>query len=204
MNINEIDFKNLHKQSKAIQLSIALLIGISVVVLGYFYAFSDQIDEYNAATEKEIQLKESFEQKSTLAANLNNLKEELVLIEESIATLLKQLPTDAQIPNLIQEMYQAATKNGLTMSEVTPQKPVDEGQIQKLPFSISLSGSHEQLANFAQDIGKMSRIVTLSNLSIKNADSKNNGNQFTLSALANTYKATDPQSQDADVPSTAQ
>lgn len=198
ININEIDLKNLHNQSKAVQLAIALLISIAIVVFGYFYMFSDQIDEYNAATEKEAQLKETFEQKSALAANLGNLKEELVLIEQTIAVLLKQLPTDAQIPNLIQEMHQAATKNGLIMNNVTPQKPVNEGQIQRLPFTISVSGSHDQIANFSRDIGRISRIVVLSNISIKNADNNKDGNKLTLSALANTYKATDPQSSNSD------
>lgn len=191
MNINEIDVNTLYKQSKPVQFVLAGICAVLIVVLGYFLAFSDQIDEYKAATEKEEQLKDTFTQKSGLAANLKNLKEELVLIEESIGVLLKQLPTDAQIPNLIQEMHQAAAKNGLVMTDVTTQNVVNEGAIQRLPFTISVTGTHDQIANFARDIGRVSRIVTLSNLSIKNTDNK--GDKLTLSALANTYKAADAQ-----------
>lgn len=192
MNLNEIDFKQLHLQSKGIQLACALVLAVIIIGLGYALLFNDQYTEYKAAQEKEIKLKEDFSKKSVQAANLPNLKEELRLIEETINDLLKQLPTDAQIPSLIQEMHQAAANNGLTMNNVTPQPPVNDGQIQRLPFSISLTGSHAQIANFTRDLGRVSRIVTLSDMSLKNADNKDeSGNKLTFSALANTYKALD-------------
>lgn len=192
MNLNEIDFKNLHLQSKGIQFGCALLLAALIVGVGYFAFFSTQIDTYKAAEEKETQLKDDFSKKSVLAANLPNLEQELVLLEESINDLLKQLPTDAQIPNLIQEMHQAAAKNGLTMNNVIPQPPVNDGQIQRLPFQIETTGSHKDIVNFTRDLGRMSRIVTLSHMSVKNADNNDlTGNKLTFSAFANTYKAID-------------
>lgn len=188
----KLDIKTLHLQSKAIQFAFASLLAILIIVLGYFLFYSEQIDEYKAAQEKEVSLKEDFSNKSIRAANLPNLKEELQLIEASINDLLKQLPTDAQIPSLIQEMHQAAAKNGLTMNNVNPQPVVNDGQIQRLPFAISVTGSHDQIVNFTRDIGKMSRIVTLSDMDIKNADQKDtSGNKLIFAALANTYKALD-------------
>lgn len=192
MNLNEIDFKQLHLQSKGIQFACALILAAIIIGIGYLLLFSDQYNEYKAAQEKEVTLKEDFSKKSVLAANLPNLKEELRLIEETINDLLKQLPTDAQIPSLIQEMHQAAANNGLTMNNVTPQPPVNDGQIQRLPFAISLTGSHSQILNFTRDLGRVSRIVTLSDMELKNADTNDqSGNKLTFSALANTYKALD-------------
>lgn len=195
MNLNEIDFKQLHLQSKGIQFACALILALIIVGIGYLLLFNDQYSEYKTAQEKEVSLKDDFSKKSVLAANLPNLKEELKLIEETINDLLKQLPTDAQIPSLIQEMHQAAANNGLTMNNVTPQPPVDDGQIQRLPFAISLTGSHSQILNFTRDLGRVSRIVTLSDMSLKNADTNDqSGNKLTFSALANTYKALDASS----------
>ncbi|XXQ68795.1 type 4a pilus biogenesis protein PilO [Neisseriaceae bacterium B1] len=192
MNLNEIDFKKLHLQSKGIQFACALILSIIIIGIGYLLLFNDQYTEYQSLKEKEVALKEDFSKKSILAANLPNLKEELRLIEETINDLLKQLPTDAQIPSLIQEMHQAAANNGLTMNNVTPQPPINDSQIQRLPFSISLTGNHTQIANFTRDLGRVSRIVTLSDISLKNAESNDlTGNKLTFSALANTYKALD-------------
>ena len=72
------------------------------------------------AKEKEVSLKETFRQKSIQAANLNNLKLELEALRASFDQLLKQLPTDKEIPNLIQELNQAASKNGLQLSGLSP------------------------------------------------------------------------------------
>lgn len=194
MNINEIDFKNIHLQSKGIQFLCAFLLALLILGVSYFLLFNTQIEEYKAAQEKEEQLKEDFTSKSILAANLENLEKELVLIEQSINDLLKQLPTDAQIPSLIQEMHQAAAKNGLTMSNVIPQATVVDGQIERLPFAIATTGSHEQIINFTRDLGRMSRIVTLSSISVKKVDTDKKdveSGKLTFSALANTYKAID-------------
>ena len=116
MNLNEIDFQKLHLQSKSVQLLVASMLAIVLVVAGYFLVFQSQWTEYQEALEKEETLKKDYESKSIRAANLENLKQELVLIEDSIQILLKQLPTNAEIPALIQELHQAAAKNNLTMT----------------------------------------------------------------------------------------
>lgn len=190
MNLNQIDINNLHQQNKGVQLVAAILLAFAILILGYFLLFRGQIEEYQTAQAKEETLRTEFSNKSRQVAGLENLKEELRLIEESTNVLLKQLPTDAQIPSLIQEMHQAAAKNGLTMNNVNPQPAVNDGQIQRLPFAISLTGTHKQIINFTRDIGRMSRIVTLSDLSLRNADDKTlSGSKLTFAALANTYKA---------------
>ncbi|MBQ9601833.1 MAG: type 4a pilus biogenesis protein PilO [Neisseriaceae bacterium] len=192
MKSSSLDINKLYLQSKGVQLVIAAVLAVLILVLGYFILFQSQIEEYQAAQEKEDSLKSEYTSKAQMAASLENLKQELTLIEESTNVLLKQLPTDAQIPSLIQEMHQAAAKNGLTMNNVTPQAVVKDEQIQRLPFAISVTGTHEQIINFARDMGRMSRIVTLSDLSLKNVDTKSaTGSKLTFDALANTYKALD-------------
>lgn len=193
-----IDVNKLHMQNKAVQLLIALGLAVFLVAIGYFAVFQSQWDEFQVARNEEEQLKQQFTSKSIEAASLDNLKEELRLIKESITILLKQLPTSAEVPTLLQELHQAAAKNNLTMSTFTAKPSVTEGVVERLPFSMSLSGSHEQIAKFARDVGRMSRIVTLSNIELSSSDfAKNSGTAtkengtLTFSALANTYKAMD-------------
>ena len=194
MNLNEIDINKLHLQSKPVQLLLALIVAVFLVVLGYFAFFQAQWEEYQSAVNTETKLKEEFSSKVAKAANLENLKEELVMIEDSIQVLLKQLPTNTEIPSLIQELHQAAAKNGLTLSKVVPQRTVVESPIERIPFIISVTGSYDQLAQFTRDIGKMSRIVTLTNIDLSN-DTKQQGKgdsgKLLLTAMANTYKALD-------------
>ena len=112
------DVNKLHLQPKPVQLLLAIVLAAALVG-GYVALFQSQLEELTAAQEKEEQLKQEFTEKSIRAASLDNLKLELQQIQESTRVLLKQLPTSAEIPTLIQELHQAAAKNGLTMSLVT-------------------------------------------------------------------------------------
>ena len=191
MRLNSIEFNKLHLQNKPVQVLIALCLTAVILVAAYFAVFQGQWDEYKTKQDEEETLKTEYTAKSIRAANLENLEKELVLIEESIDVLLKQLPTEAEIPGLIQEMHQAAAKNNLTMSNVTPGQIVIEKPIERLPIAISVTGSYEQIAQFVRDIGKMSRIVTLANINLSSVDksAKDDGSKLTFTATANTYKA---------------
>lgn len=193
MNLNEIDVKKLYLQNVLVQIFIAICLAIILVVVGYFLVFQGQWESYQSNVSKEVELKKEYEKKSIQAANLDNLKQELVDLEDSISVLLKQLPTTAEVPTLLQELHQAAAKNGLTMSSVIQRPPVAEKPIERLPFSISLVGRYEQIAQFARDVGQMSRIVTLSNITFEipnnSGKDKENAGKLMFSAVANTYKA---------------
>ena len=186
MASKDLDFKNLHELNNPLKYGLACLLIIIILGLGYLFFFKEQLAELDVAKEKEVSLKETFRQKSIQAANLNNLKLELEALRASFDQLLKQLPTDKEIPNLIQELNQAASKNGLQLSGLFPLEPINDGAIQRLPYNLSISGQYDQVAKFARDIGELSRIITLSQLNIKKDDKTG---LITLDAIANTYKA---------------
>lgn len=186
MASKDLDFKNLHELNDPLKYGLACLLIIIILGLGYLFFFNEQLVELDVAKEKEVSLKETFRQKSIQAANLNNLKLELEALRASFDQLLKQLPTDKEIPNLIQELNQAASKNGLQLSGLSPLEPINDGAIQRLPYNLSISGQYDQVAKFARDIGELSRIITLSQLNIKKDDKTG---LITLDAIANTYKA---------------
>ena len=186
MASKDLDFKNLHELNNPLKYGLACLLIITILGLGYLFFFKEQLAELDVAKEKEVSLKETFRQKSIQAANLNNLKLELEALRASFDQLLKQLPTDKEIPNLIQELNQAASKNGLQLSGLFPLEPINDGAIQRLPYNLSISGQYDQVAKFTRDIGELSRIITLSQLNIKKDDKTG---LITLEAVANTYKA---------------
>ncbi|MBF0803499.1 MULTISPECIES: type 4a pilus biogenesis protein PilO [unclassified Neisseria] len=186
-SLKNLDIKTLHLLNMPSKLALAGLVVAGVLVLGYVALFRSQLEALDAASAKEIELKETYTKKSIEAANLDNLKAELDAIRSSFNVLLKQLPTDAEIPNLIQELHQAGATNGLRMDSVAPGASVNDGPIQILPYEIAITGKYSQISQFARDVGTLSRIITLESLKISNKDDKSN--LLTLSATANTYKA---------------
>ncbi|QMT39546.1 type 4a pilus biogenesis protein PilO [Neisseria shayeganii] len=185
-----IDLNTLYKQGKATQIGVAALIILITLGIGYIAIFKDQWSEIETLQGQEEQLKQDYANKAAQAANLPVLEEELKQIRTAFNVLLKQLPTDAEIPNLIQELHQAGAKNSMRMNSVKPLQPINDDSVQQLPHEISISGSYEQIAQFTRDVGRLSRIVTLDKITLSPANEKDeNTGMLTLSANANTYKA---------------
>lgn len=156
-----LDLNNLHLLNLPARLFIALLAVAAVLGLGYAGLFKSQMESLEEYEAKETELKNTYKQKSIDAASLNNLRDELASIRSAFDIMLKQLPTDAEIPNLVQELHQAGSSNGLRLDSVMPQPPVDDGPIKRLPYSISITGNYEQISQFTRDVGSLSRIITL-------------------------------------------
>lgn len=183
-----LDFNDLYRKPASIKLLVFLFIAALILALAYFFFFSKQLEERKSLAEEEQKLRTTFSQKARDAANLAILEEELERLNSSFQILLKQLPTEAEVPNLIQELYQAASTNSLRLNEVTPKPPVADGEyVEILPYSINTQGDNNQLSKFAKDVGGLSRIVVLSGLNIT---ATKDGKNLDLKASANTYKAT--------------
>ncbi|HGG9620122.1 TPA: type 4a pilus biogenesis protein PilO [Neisseria meningitidis] len=189
-----LDLNNLHLLNLPARLFIALLAVAAVLGLGYAGLFKSQMESLEEYEAKETELKNTYKQKSIDAASLNNLRDELASIRSAFDIMLKQLPTDTEIPNLVQELHQAGSSNGLRLDSVMPQPPVDDGPIKRLPYSISITGNYEQISQFTRDVGSLSRIITLESLKIAQSP-ENGGNPdgkssiLNLSAIVTTYQA---------------
>ena len=95
--LNEIDIQSLHLLGAPVKALLACAVVAAVLALSYFALFRDQLGQLESAKEQETTLKQTYTDKSTQAANLNTLKDELTAIRSSFNVLLKQLPTDAEI-----------------------------------------------------------------------------------------------------------
>ena len=193
-SMKNLDFNNLYLLNLPSKLFIVLIIIAAMLGLGYIGLFKNQIESLEEYEAKEVELKNTYKQKSIDAASLNNLRDELAAIRSAFNIMLKQLPTDAEIPNLVQELHQAGSSNGLRLDSVMPHPPVDDGPIKRLPYSISITGNYDQISKFTRDVGSLSRIITLESLKIvqsaENGDNSDGKSSIlNLSAIATTYKA---------------
>lgn len=186
MNLN-IDPKNLYLAPLPVKLVLGIIIMVLVLVVGYFFSFQEQIQTHKDKQNQEEQLKDTYKKKAVLAANLPILKKEMEELEKAFQLLVKQLPTEKEVPNIIQQLHSAATTNGLTIKMMRPEGAVPDGNIVRLPYRISTVGTYDQLFTFCKDVGSLSRIIVLDQLKITPQNAK--PGQLTFDAVANTYMA---------------
>jgi type IV pilus assembly protein PilO len=182
------DIANWPLAGQAIALAALSLL---LIFLGYYFVLSDQWDKLKASQAQEEQLKQTYLDKRRQVVNKAALEEQLKEIKKSFGTLIKQLPTKSQMDSLLSEINQAGTGRGLQVDLFKPGMETKTGEMAELPIDLKLTGTYEQLANFASDVGQLSRIVTLGNIVLNPIGDK--GDRLTMQAVAKTYRALEPQ-----------
>ena len=109
-----------------------------------------------------------------------------VIIDKSFGALLKQLPNKAEMESLLVDISQAGLSRGLQFETWKPGGEVVKDFYAEMPITIRVTGGYHDLGNFAGDVAKLSRIVTLGSIVI---DSTKDG--LKMDAVATTYRYLD-------------
>jgi len=169
------------------KLGILLLLLIGIVVGSYFLDWQDQIAAIDAERAKEDQLRTTYVDKKKQAIVLPEYRKQLVDIESQFGALLKQLPGKSEMDALLTDINQAGLGRGLQFDLFRPAgSEVRRDFYAELPITIKVAGNYHDLGAFASDIGKLSRIVTLNDITLTPS-----GSVLTMDATAKTFRYLD-------------
>jgi type IV pilus assembly protein PilO len=160
-----------------------------VIVSGWYFYWDGQLIELDAGQQEEQKLKDSFKQKMQQAISLDALKEQRKLVLQYVATMEKQLPSKAEMASLLSEITQAGVGRAMTFENFKPGQIVAKDYYAELPIDIKLTGNYHDMGEFASDIARLSRIVTLNNLSITTGKDST----LILDVVAKTFRYLDPE-----------
>ncbi|HEY6086812.1 MAG TPA: type 4a pilus biogenesis protein PilO [Burkholderiaceae bacterium] len=167
-----------------------LLLGVMVVVLGWFLLLSDTTDELDAERNKEPALKQDYRSKLAQAVNLPELRKQKQQVEEYVTQLEKQLPGKAEMDALLTDINQAGIGRGLQFELFRPGAVAVRDYYAELPITIRVSGRYHDIGAFAADVANLSRIVTLHDLAITGVQ-RDGGGSLSMDAVARTYRYLD-------------
>ena len=169
---------------------VTMLVSLFIVLVaaGWYFVWQDQMDALENKRNEEVKFKEEFLSKKQQAVNLELHKQQLNEIDRSFGALLKQLPNKAEVESLLVEINQAGMGRGLQFELFKPGAEIVKDFYAELPISVKLTGGYHDFGAFAGDIGRLSRIVTLNNISIVGG-AKDGG--LTLDAMVKTFRYLD-------------
>ena len=185
-DVNDVDLDNIGSMPLAIKVIIWSIVAIAVLALGYFYHVKNLQAELATASDKEAQLRQEFEEKAYQAANLDAFKKQMVEMEESFGALVSQLPSDTEVPGLLEDITNKGLLNGLELDSIDLQPEVAREFYVELPIGIEGEGSYHDLGAFISGMAGLPRIVTLHDFNIKLA--KAGSSQLKLKITAKTYR----------------
>lgn len=168
---------------------VAVMAGLLAATLGAFWWFDwqEQAETLAQREQEETQLRDSWVAKKRQAVNLDEHRRQLAEIDQQFGALLKQLPNRAEMDSLLSDINQAGLGRGLQFELFKPGSNVIKEFYAEMPIDIRVTGSYHELGEFASDVARMPRIVTLNNLAI-NADKDG---RLKLEAKAITYRYLD-------------
>ncbi|MGE6436745.1 type 4a pilus biogenesis protein PilO [Shewanella baltica] len=181
---NDIDFENIGGWPNQVKTFFAVLLALCVLAAGYFLVVSDSVDTYTAEQDKEVQLRDDFKNKYQLAANLKLYREQLATMEVQFAELLKMLPSENEMPGLLDDLTFVATDAGLRIKSLDWEPEIQRDFYIEFPIKMSVTGDYHQLGNMVSGVAKLPRIVSLHDFTIKRDDAGN----LAMDILAKTYR----------------
>jgi type IV pilus assembly protein PilO len=185
---NDIDWENMGSWPIAGKAVFCAVLAIAIVVGGYFYMLEPMQQKLSREIRQESQLKKDFENKAFQAANLEAYKAQMVEMEESFKSILKQLPRDTEVPGLIDDISLSALNNGLDLKVISPKQQRATEFYNELPIEIQVEGDYHELGAYVSSVASLSRIVTLHDFSIAK---KGKDGTLSLKILAKTYRYTE-------------
>lgn len=169
---------------RALLLAALLVITIALV---WWFDWREQVETLERRQSEEVQLREDWRIKKRQAVNLEEYRRQLDETDRQFGALLRQLPNRAEMDSLLSEINQAGLGRGLLFELFKPGSDVVREFYAEMPIEIRIIGTYHDLGEFASDVARMPRIVTLGNLSMQKQDD----NLLQLEARATTYRYLD-------------
>jgi len=190
-DFNNIDFKNMGSMPMPVKLVLLVFLFLILLGLGYWFLWSDEITEIDQAKAKEQELRQTFLTKKAQAVKIDAYKQQMIDIEKTFGALLKQLPDKSQMDGLLTDINQAGLGRGLEFELFKPGQETVADFYAEMPIQIKIKGNYHDIGAFATDISKLSRIVTLNDLTITPINKDAKDSSLTMDATAKTYRYLD-------------
>lgn len=168
-----------------------LFLTLIILGLGVAYAlvlYQPLLDEIDATNQELRNLNQEQEKLEQLKANQNEIKAKLAKLDRQLIIAKEKLPDNAEVPSLLQRIHNQAKTAGLEINKFKREPDRSKDYYMEIPVSMELVGTYDELANFFYYVGRMTRIVNVSEIGLNRtgSDLQPDGN-LKVTALAVTF-----------------
>ena len=188
-DLRELAPGNMGAWSPARKTTVALVWLGLVLVSGHALLLQLPSSRLQQLHETQTTLKAEFESRVAQVANLDAYVMQVHRLEAGFSALLKQLPAQAQVPELLEEISRLGLSNGLLVEHIQWLPEVLQTFYAELPLQMTLVGGYHELGLFVSAMASLPRIVTLHDLSLAPSNGTGDG-QLRMTLLAKAYRTT--------------
>jgi len=185
---NDVDFKKAGLWPIGVKVVAYLLLIIIIMAVGYYFLIKDKHAEVENLKSKEFSLKEEYRQKAFQVASLEALRKQMEDVEGRFTELLRQLPTEKEVPGLLEDITAIGESAGLKFELIELQPERREQFYVELPIKIIAQGNYHQMAEFVSGVAAIKRIVTLHDFTLSPVE---DAGVLSMEISAKTYRYDD-------------
>ena len=164
--LKNLDFNDVGGWPLGIKVVAVVLLCAATLFAGYWFHTRNQLVELGQVQEQEQELLETFTAKQHRAVNLEAYKAQMAEMERSYDTMLRQLPSETEVAELLVDVSQAGLANGLEFDLFKPGAEQPAEFYAELPISIKVTGTYHDFGSFVSDVAALPRIVTLHDITV--------------------------------------
>lgn len=192
-DVNELSLENIGTWPLLVKIICWVVIFAGLIFGGYKLVISDLLIDRENAIAREASLKQDFEKKAFQAANLEAYRKQMVEMEESFGALVSQLPSDTEVPGLLEDITSKGLDSGLSFETIDLQPERAREFYIELPIKIVANGTYHDMGAFVSGVASLPRIVTLTDFEINPKGARRDNSNLELKITANTYRYREPE-----------
>ena len=149
---------------------------ISIALAGVFYQFyvSPFNEEMDTRRQQLAALRVDVAKGQATANQLNQFKGQVAELEARLESLKAVLPEQKDVADLLRRIQTLATQSNLAIRGFKPAPSVTKTMHAEWPIALQLDGTYHNLGMFFDRVSKFSRIINISQISIKGNDKATN------------------------------
>lgn len=185
-DVNDIDWDRIGVWPLPARIFLFLVAGVALVFACHFFIVKEKNEQLSSVERQEVTLYKSFESKAFEATNLERYRLQMVEMEQTFGTLVSRLPSDTEVPGLLEDIDDKGVESRLDIEKIELQAEKSTEFHIELPIKIIVKGGYHEFGTFVSGIAGMPRIVTLHDFKV-GAAGKDSG-QLTMEIIAKTYR----------------
>ncbi len=191
MEVNEDLRAKLDQIAKLPSAARAALMSALVLLLagGYFFlVYQDASENLAVMRAQEMELERKLSEVRSIAANIDEFREEIDDLELQLSKVLRQLPDKKEIEVLLTDISNLGKTAGIEIKSFQRRQEVEHGFYAEVPISIEIEGRYHDIARFFDLLAGRPRIVNMGSLSIKVASENFESTRLKVKGTATTFR----------------
>jgi type IV pilus assembly protein PilO len=178
---------NLNKLPWYGQMALFAVMGVAIIGAFYWFYVVPTQAEMVTREQKLAALRVDIAKGSTTANQLNQFRQQVAELEGRLESLKAVLPEQKDVADLLRRIQTLATQSNLAIRGFKPAPSVTKQLHAEWPIALQLDGTYHNLAMFFDRVSKFSRIINVSNITIRAKEKPDLNSTITVDCVATTF-----------------